>query len=212
MPTCLVSTCVRKATRRSMCHVHYQRWQKYGHPLPDIPIRHRAPKHMTVLERFWIRIDTSGGPQACWPWQGSKNSDGYGRFGITQRHIIPAHVFAYDLTYGALLPGFEHDHLCHTSACQLGNNCPHRACCNPDHIAPNTHRENTMRGTPGLRHAVNRLQGTHSSALRAKARTHCRNGHPFTPQNTYLDKKGARSCKICRRAAHKQWRKNHLVS
>src|SRR6266436_3849626 len=29
--------------------------------------------------------------------------------------------------------------------------------------------------------------------------THCRNGHEYTLENTYVDKKNARSCRICRK-------------
>lgn len=32
-----------------------------------------------------------------------------------------------------------------------------------------------------------------------RSRTHCRRGHEFTPENTYLDKRGSRNCLACRR-------------
>lgn len=35
-----------------------------------------------------------------------------------------------------------------------------------------------------------------------KKRSHCRNGHEFTPKNTYLVPKGGRSCRTCRRLTH----------
>lgn len=31
--------------------------------------------------------------------------------------------------------------------------------------------------------------------------THCAKGHEFTPENTYIDKRGDRSCQTCRRAS-----------
>lgn len=37
---------------------------------------HRAP---STEKRYWAKVDTSGGPDACWPWTGTKPK-GYGRF------------------------------------------------------------------------------------------------------------------------------------
>jgi hypothetical protein len=37
-----------------------------------------------------------------------------------------------------------------------------------------------------------------------KAMTHCKNGHPFTPQNTVvISQEGFRICRICRNDARK---------
>ena len=35
---------------------------------------------MTTAERFWAKVDTSGGLFACWEWQGNRNDRGYGAF------------------------------------------------------------------------------------------------------------------------------------
>jgi hypothetical protein len=35
---------------------------------------------------------------------------------------------------------------------------------------------------------------------------HCREGHPFTPENTIRLKNGYRTCRICRNARAKQYR------
>ena len=37
---------------------------------------------------------------------------------------------------------------------------------------------------------------------RRAARTHCRNGHAYTAENTYRDRSGHRNCRTCRRAHH----------
>lgn len=42
---------------------------------------------------------------------------------------------------------------------------------------------------------------------RRSGMTACTKGHPFTPENTITDNKGNRSCRICRRAYEKAWRK-----
>lgn len=36
-----------------------------------------------------------------------------------------------------------------------------------------------------------------------RKKTHCRNGHPFTPVNTYVDKRGHRECRTCHRINEK---------
>lgn len=59
--------------------------------------------------------------------------------------------------------------------------CGSKACINPDHleaIAPRDH---------------GRLHGS-------DRRTHCVNGHPFTPENTYIEPAGWQRCRACGRA------------
>lgn len=41
-----------------------------------------------------------------------------------------------------------------------------------------------------------------------KLRTHCKNGHEFIDENTYIDTDGCRNCKQCRRDYHKARREN----
>jgi hypothetical protein len=79
------------------------------------------------------------------------------------------------------------DHLCHTSECDLGDGCPHRACCNPAHLDPKTQQENTLRGC----HANN--------GIRKREQTHCIAGHPFDEANTYIRPNGTRVCRECGR-------------
>jgi hypothetical protein len=41
--------------------------------------------------------------------------------------------------------------------------------------------------------------------LRNKQKTHCRNGHEYTPENTVLVRGGkARACRICRKATNEK--------
>ena len=49
-------------------------------------------------------------------------------------------------------------------------------------------------------------RGRHKT-LEAKARTHCKNGHEYTPGNTYINPKGARICRKCKNARQKERRR-----
>ena len=64
--------------------------------------------------------------------------------------------------------------------------CFHKNCWNPEHLHIGTHADN-MRDSW--------LSGT--STNQNKLKTHCKNGHEFTPENTYNTNRGKRLCKIC---------------
>lgn len=67
----------------------------------------------------------------------------------------------------------------------LDHLCRNRACVRRSHLQPVTNKENVLRG---------------ESILAENARkTHCKNGHELTPENTYMRKRmqGGRMCKLC---------------
>lgn len=59
---------------------------------------------------------------------------------------------------------------------ELDHLCRNRACCNPDHLEAVTHLVNQRR---------------------RPQRTHCKRGHEYTTENTYLKANGDRQCKEC---------------
>jgi hypothetical protein len=101
--------------------------------------------------RFWEKVDKSGGPAACWPWTGWCQKNGYGVFGGVGNGTRLVHRIAYELTIGPVPDALVLDHLCHTAhpQCANTNDCPHRRCCNPDHLEPVTRAENLARGRGG---------------------------------------------------------------
>jgi hypothetical protein len=111
----------------------------------------------------------------CWLWFRAQNSLGYGNVYYEKRYR-PAHRVVYELCKGEILAGLELDHLCRVTCCV-----------NPDHLEPVTHRVNILRGTL--------LEFNHSRLFK---KTHCKNGHELTPENSRY-KNGSRACWTCRR-------------
>lgn len=125
-------------------------------------------------ERFWSKVDASGD---CWVWTASVSIGGYGKYSISSggKTTYPyAHRHSYSILVGDVPAGMDLDHVCRN-----------RRCVNPDHLEPVTHRENLLRG--GTLAGVN------------ARKTHCKNGHEFTEENTRTNGKG-RACMTCHRA------------
>jgi HNH endonuclease len=75
-------------------------------------------------DMFWAKIDKRG-PNDCWKWLGSINSNGYGIFGKSNKY---AHRHVFYLNTGRKpQSGFF---ICHT--------CNNKTCCNPLHLYEGT--------------------------------------------------------------------------
>lgn len=133
--------------------------------------------HLTEYQMSKIIVTNDG----CWYWDGAKNSRGYSSI-CYKRRVWTGHRLTYTLLVGQIPDGLIIDHQCHTAECGLGDFCKHRACINPAHVKPATHKENYARG--------NRL---HTQ----RTQTHCLNNHEFTTENTYIKPDGTRRCRTC---------------
>ena len=128
----------------------------------------------------------------CLLWQGAKTSHKTTPYpianvtdeGVNKTWLLHRAVFKH--VNGYLPEGRKEviEHTCHRSLC-----------INPDHLRHVTQRQNLL--SPG---------SVTINAINA-AKTHCTNGHEFTPENTYITKPspttgkggGQRSCRACKR-------------
>ncbi|MEV0183833.1 hypothetical protein AB0I54_31795 [Streptomyces sp. NPDC050625] len=146
-----------------------------------------ARRPRPALARLLTKVTPGHG--GCWIYTGNihKNT-GYGCFTISAKKRTSAHRAAYELLVAPIPPGAHLDHTCHTAddGCPGGISCLHRRCVNPLHLEPVTAQENLLRS----RRTV---------AGRNARKTHCPQGHEYTPENTGTNSKG-RYCRACGKA------------
>jgi hypothetical protein len=94
---------------------------------------------------------------------------------------VPAHRWAYEHLIADIPAGLYLDHLCRN-----------RGCVNPWHVEPVTHLVNVRRGEKANR-------------------THCPQGHPYSPENTYRHPRGDRQCRECLRVRNREARRRRAA-
>ncbi len=124
------------------------------------------------IKRFWSRIAFR--QHGCWEWKAALTTSGYSEFSSKRTRLL-GHRVAYEQVNGLVPRGLTLDHLCRN-----------RRCVNPDHLEPVTNRENILRGE-GI-------------SVANAAKTHCPQGHEYTPANTIL-RKNKRECRTCANAS-----------
>lgn len=131
-----------------------------------------GPKPRPAIDRFMTKVMPH--PCGCVVWAATRNNKGYGWFySNTAGRQVLAHRWSYEYFVGPIPDGLDLDHLCSTPYCV-----------NPDHLEPVTHAENQRR--MGARRGGRYV-------------THCRHGHEYTPENSYVDPRGKRLCRTCQR-------------
>lgn len=112
-------------------------------------------------------------PGGCWEWLGCINNKGYGRLTYKRKNKY-AHRVSYEIHFGVSL----------TSELVL-HKCDNPRCVNPSHLFLGSQKDNMQDCAKKGRH-------------RLSSRTHCKHGHEYTEENTYLEPRGGRVCRICR--------------
>lgn len=129
---------------------------------------------VSAEQRFLAKIirRTDG----CWIWTGSRGWarwSSYGHFNPDGRRSGDRKIVrAHRFAYELYvgpIPPGVHVH----------HECGETLCVNPDHLALLTPSEHIL--------------------VSKEARMHCRRGHPFSGDNFYVERSGARRCRTCRR-------------
>lgn len=119
----------------------------------------KAEQELDPFVRFFRRVRVGDG---CWEWEGLRRHTGHGRVMMGGRRLS-AGEWAWELWYGQPVPEGH----------QINHHCDNPPCVRPDHLYVGTQRENI---------ADRDRRGRHAAA----SQTHCKNGHPFSAENTRI--------------------------
>ena len=157
---------------------------------PEVPREGRRGRVAAPVESRLEKLSESQ-PDGCVLWAGSVTNEGYGQMTFARKGYkterLSVHRVAYELAKGRIPDGMVIDHLCRN-----------RRCINVSHLEVVTQRENVMRSPIAM------------GALNA-AKTHCAQGHEYTPENTYIFRSGPprtttmRVCRTCRRRRNRNY-------
>ena len=185
---------------------------------------------MSLEERFWSKVKVQDG---CWVWTGAK-TQGYGVVTLGPRGAgsIRAHRLSYILHKGEIPAGMLVLHQCDNPECtnpyhlELGNNADNMRHVSERKRNPQSQKTHCVHGheftfentiTDGVRRSCRQCKNENQKKRHRETRgedfgkphwipkTRCPSGHEFTPENTYLNPKGYRECKFCRKARVQEW-------
>lgn len=134
--------------------------------------------------RRTIRGNSTVTPSGCWQWQAAITDNGYSYLAVRVNGLLVdqrGHRASYTAFVGPIPDGLVIDHLCRN-----------RACVNPAHLEPVKQRTN-LRRSEITRASIN------------ATKTHCDNGHEYTPENTGAQGPGGmwRYCRECKREQYR---------
>lgn len=125
---------------------------------------------MSLEERFWTLVDTSG---QCWEWRGTKDSKGYGVMKLADK-MLKAHRLSWEIHNGPIPQGNGY----HGTVIRHG--CDNPGCVNPSHLFAGSHSDNVKdRGERGRtarqygeRHGMAKLTTSQVVNIRLDSRKH----------------------------------------
>ena len=140
-------------------------------------------KVFTTEERFHSSYQIL--ENGCWQWLKVKRRK-YGYFCLSiagKKYDYLAHRYSYELRYGKIPQGKHLHHI-----------CPNKTCINPEHLQLTTKSEHPL------------LEENNITAINAR-KTHCKHGHEFTEENTYIRfNTHHRSCRKCQKQQEQKYK------
>lgn len=151
-----------------------------------------GPKPKPLADRFWPKV-RRGAPDDCWTWLGARLTKGYGLIGVAgdMRGRL-AHRVSWEIHNAPIPDGLL---VCH--------HCDNPSCVNPAHLFLGSHSDNLKDMSRKGRHRIMNRPAEN------RAKTACKHGHPFTPENTmWIERNGrhARRCRTCDRLANRNYK------
>lgn len=218
--------CQRDAKVRGYCAGHYSTLLRNGtiRALPKASLRERMAA-MTAEGGIPPERPALG---RCHIWTGRTDACGYGIVSVDGNRKR-AHRVAYEAARGPIPDGLVIDHLCRVRNCvkpahleavtsmeNMRRGLSFRLRNGMDDSCVNGHLytvENSLYGANDtVRCRICAYAASRESKRKRRRRegvparkgtTHCKNGHEYTVENTYITKKGARTCRACRRKGEK---------
>lgn len=149
-------------------------------PASEVPIDFE-PLNRPLFERLraWAEVDVDG----CWIWTGGYHSST--RYPSGHHGFVSVAPGVREGTHRAMWMAVFGEI---PEALQVLHECDKPKCIRPKCLWIGTHGDNM---------ADMYRKGRHAQS----AQTHCKRGHPLSPENLYASKSGRRICRICSRAA-----------
>lgn len=176
MKGCNHARCPRPHSSHGFCSAHAAQWKRCGRTW-------EIGQRESIDARIERRSVMQG---ACRVWQGNVMKNGYGLVSWQGKPWL-VHRAVWTEQRGPIPSDMTIDHV-------KKRGCHSRACTNVEHMEVVTQAENNRR--------AGALEGTWANR---RAKTHCKHGHEYTPENTYVQRNGGRSCRACSRRYSREW-------